>query len=154
MKKVLIVVITVVMALSVASCAKKAVEIDLLALKNELLAADLFLDEFEQINDSKIETMIGLDLTLIVKGEFWRGSGVTGEEYGLFECKDEKDAKALVKLLEERREYQYTTYEGYAKEALPRIENTVIRQSGKYVAYVAADKYEKAAEIVDKAFGK
>ena len=139
------------MTLSCVSCSKP-VEIDLKALGTEISAGNLFLDELIKLEDKVVQNRVGLDLTLIKSGEFWMGTGVTGEEYGLFECNSEADAKKIAEQLETHRKDLYDTYASYAPDALPRIENAIIRQGGVYVVYISANEYQKAADIVDKAF--
>lgn len=152
MKRFLTFVALAAALFSLAACTDSA-NIDLKALDSELQSSDVFLDELVAISEQKIDSVVNLDLELIEEGFFYLGSGMTGEEYGLFKCNSSRDAKALVALLEARRDAQYDLYSSYAVEALPRIKGTIIRQKGAYVAYVAADKAADAAAITDKFFG-
>ena len=155
MKKLLIVLAVVVMVFSVVSCGKNNVEIDLAAVKSDIVAGNLFLDELIQLDDNIIESKVGLDLSLVKSGEFWMGVGMTGEEYGVFECNSADDAKKLATQLETHLEELYATYKSYeshAPGAVDRIEEATVRQAGVYVAYVSADKYTEAAKILDTYF--
>ena len=154
MKRIITLIIAVLLVFSISACAKEAV-IDLDEIKTELENAEVFVDELVPISAARIESVINLDVTLFSegRGDFYIGSGyASGEEFGLFECNSANDAKTLVTQLEQRRDDQYELYASYATEALPLISNTVIKQSGKYVVYVAAADFDKAREIVDKAF--
>ncbi len=139
------------LALSLVACSGPK-EIDLAAVKTDIEGGNLFIDSFVKLSDEKINSVALLDTTLCESAEFYIGSGATGEEYGLFKCKDDSSAQQLVQMLEARRDAQKELYAGYAVDAVPRIENTVIRRSGVYVVYVSADKYNEAATIVGNHF--
>jgi hypothetical protein len=63
-----------------------------------------------------------------------------------------KDAKELEKQLIAHRDSLYELYASYKTEALPRINNAVIRCKGGYVVFVSAEDYQQAGRIVDSYF--
>jgi len=150
-KKILSLLVLPVLLIVCVSCEKQT-EIDMGALREELLAAGIFQDELVSISEQRIAVNAGIDTSLYVSGEFWMGSGITGEEIGLFTCDSTKNAKALAEQLTAHNADLYSQYEGYKQEALPRIKNYILRQSGNYVAYVTAENYAEAGTIVDKYF--
>ena len=133
------------------SCSKEVV-IDLPELRDELLAADLFTDQLVSLSTDKIPVEAEVDSSLYISAEYWKGSGITGEEIGLFRCGSNKDAKELEKQLIAHRDSLYELYASYKPEALPRINNAVIRCKGSYVVFVSAENYQLAGRIVDSYF--
>lgn len=152
MKKLLILLSALVLMLSFASCQKPEVEIDMTALGTEIAGAKLFTDEFVAISADRIQTVVGIDVSKCESAEYHMGSGVTGEEYGLFVCNSAKDAEEVKAQLEARQADQAALYAGYAPEAVPLIEGAVLRQQGKYVVYIVSNDNTAAAAIVDKYF--
>ncbi|MEG0752016.1 MAG: DUF4358 domain-containing protein [Oscillospiraceae bacterium] len=154
MKKIFVAILCIALALSLVSCAEEPVTLDLTALSTQISAADVFADDLQPIEASRIGELVGLDLAGCKSSEYHMGSGATGEEFGLFECNSVDDAKALVKQLEEHRDSLLETYKSYAPDAVPRIENAVISRLGQNVAFVTADDYASAQSIVDGVFKK
>ncbi len=154
MKKFIIGLLALALVLTAAACSEKTVDVDMDALRSEIQAADLFDDSLVSARESVITDVVGLDVSKCESAEYYMGSGATGEEYGLFVCKNASSAKELVKELEARRDDLYKTYESYSTEALPRIENAVIEQSGVYVVFIIADNYAGAQSVADAAFSK
>ena len=152
MRKRILALVSVLLLIVLISGCKKDVDIDLTALRQELLAAGIFDDELVSLSQDIIPIEAEVDSALFISAEYWKGSGVTGEEIGLFRCGSNKDAKALEKQLTEHRDSLYDIYASYKQEALPRIGNAVIRCSGSYVVFVSAQDYKQAARIVDQYF--
>ncbi|MEA4912511.1 MAG: DUF4358 domain-containing protein [Oscillospiraceae bacterium] len=154
MKKRYLAVLALTLVLALSACGSAPVDVDMDALRSDIQSADLFDDELVAARDSVITDVVGLDISKCDSAEYYMGSGATGEEYGLFVCKSEGAAKDLVKSLGARRDDLYKTYESYNTQALPRIENAVIEQSGVYVAFIIADNYDAAQSLADAAFSK
>ncbi len=144
--------LALVLALSLAACGEKNVTIDTAALSSELAGADLFVDSLVKMDEAAIGGQCESDVSACVSKEYHAGLGATAEEWGIFACADAKAAKALVTSLEAHRDSLLETYSSYAPDAVPRIENAVIRQSGQYVLFIIADDYAGAAAVADKYF--
>ncbi len=152
-KKLLILALTLVLVCSFGAC-QKEVTVDMAKLQSDLEAAKLFSCDFQELSTAKMKSVIGLDTELFSegRGQFFVTSELTGEEYGLFVCNTKDDAAKLVDQLKAHNADYIEQYESYAPDAVPRLKNAVIKQSGIYVAYVCADKYDEAAKIVEEAF--
>lgn len=158
MKKWIGLLMAIAVILSMAACGSTKI-INLTALGNEIKSANLFADELVRLSDDKLGRYVMLDRKLIatesdgtLKCSYFTGSGVTGEEYGIFECNSAADAKALVAQLENRQTGQQTLYASYAPAAAARISHGFIRSLDVYVFYIVADKYDQAATIADRYF--
>ncbi|MGI5888249.1 MAG: DUF4358 domain-containing protein [Oscillospiraceae bacterium] len=150
-KKILCAVLAAAALLLFVSCGSSK-EVDTAALISELKSSDLFSEEPEQVDSDTVNNILLIDTSGCSSFEFYMTTGFTGEEFGVFTCNSGDDADSLRSSLEARKSSQYDAYKDYNQEAIPRIEHTVIEVSGKYVAYVSADDYSKAQEIVDKYF--
>ena len=152
MKKLLIIALALVLALSLAACGDKNVSIDTAALSAEIEGSGVFVDTLVKMDESAIGGQCESDVSGCVSMEYHAGMGATAEEWGIFECADAKAAKALVASLEAHRDSLLEVYASYAPDAVPRIENAVIRQSGPYVLFIVANDYAGAASVADGYF--
>ncbi len=148
-KKLVCVLMAAVLVMSLAACGQSK-DVDIKALSQELKAASIFTEPLTEQNDSIVKSMVLLDTDLCELYEFYMTTGFTGEEFGVFKCKTAEDAKTLETQLEARKTAQYNAYVSYNQEAVPRIENTIIKVSGNYVVYVVANDSAAAQEIVNK----
>ncbi len=153
MKKLLVIALVLSMVFALAACGGgKAVEVDTAALGTAIANGNLFVDKLAKINNSVVDTIIGADTSLCSSVEYYIGSGNTGEEYGIFVCNTEKDARTIEEQLTARKVSLHDLYESYAPDAIVRIDNAVIKQSGIYVVFVSADDYASASTIANDAF--
>lgn len=153
MKKFIVLLLAVVILLSFASCGGNSAEIDTAALSAEVLAADLFEDQLFAITEKNVNDIVGVDTANCASFEYYMGTGVTGEEFGLFVCNSKKDAENLKAQLETHQAEFEAQYADYAPEYVPVIKGAIIRQEGNYVLYLAAKDDRQAKTIADKYFG-
>ena len=157
MKKPFILILLAMLAmLFIAGCAQEVKEeasVDIEALQKKLQNADLFTDTLERITkESVLTTVLFLDADSIETHLLYMGSGYTGEEYGLFKCSSADAALALTEDLKTRVDTMKNIYADYAPDAIPRLNNAIIRRQGSFVAYVVADKQAEALSIVEEYF--
>jgi hypothetical protein len=154
LKRIVASAILLALVLTLSACAGGYTSLDADALSASLSSADIFEDELVLLSEANTENNTGIDPSLCSEIEFYMGPGATGEEYGIFTCNSEADAKKVYTALEEHKTWLYDTYATYNTEALPRIENATLVRAGKYVAYVSARDYDDAAELVTAALVK
>lgn len=63
--------------------------------------------------------------------------GAVIDEYGVFKCKDETEAKAVAEALGTYIEMRIDTWMGYLPAELPKLENAEVITEGVYVIYTA-----------------
>ncbi len=154
MKKLISAIAVAALIFALAACGGGYTSVDAEALSASLGSSDIFVDELVLLSEKNTENNTGVDPALCDKMEFYMGSGATGEEYGIFTCKTEADAKTVLSSLEAHKTWLYDTYSTYNTEALPRIENATLVRAGKYVVFVSANDYNKAEAIVNAALVK
>ena len=74
------------------------------------------------------------------------GSGATAEEIAVFEFGSVSDAEEGLKAAEARISEQKKSYESYAPDEIKRLDNSVVKCAGKYVAVCVTN--DKAAEKI------
>ena len=70
----------------------------------------------------------------------------TAEEIGVIALKDEKDADACKKSLDDHVQDRVNLYKTYAPEQVQRAEKAVIVTAGRYVALIMSDKKDAVTE--------
>ncbi|MDO4566673.1 MAG: DUF4358 domain-containing protein [Oscillospiraceae bacterium] len=146
------VLIAFALTLCLAACgfggaSDEPVSLDVAAISSGISSTELFIDSLAPIANERVADLIGLDLTNCLYYEFHTGAGASGEEWGVFECDSVDSAKALVSQLEAHRDSMLETYESYAPDAVPRLENAVIERAGQYVVYITAENYSEAKTL-------
>ena len=150
MKKLIALGLTVLLILSLAACGGSSATVDTQAFIAEIESSDVFNDNFQQQDARGLSSVVKLDTGLFSDFYYAIGTGYSGEEYGVFTCNSKADAETLEGQLQARCESLLSTYASYNEEAIPKIENAVLKRSGQYVIFVIAADYNGARTIVEK----
>ncbi len=140
--------ISLLVILSLASCGeKKVIYINI----NDLAAK---LDEIYVGTDIELVDIEGeaVDVHYGIKGLYSsarvKGSiTITSDEYVILECVDEESAEKAYNLFNDYRTERIKLFSSYASEQVPKLENALLKQAGKYVVFVVADNAEMANDI-------
>lgn len=82
----------------------------------------------------------------------WAGAGATAEELAVFELPDEAAAGTLVSSLRSRNDERIDDYADYLPDEVPKLQNTLLLSSGRYVLLCTAPDTAGAREAWDAAF--
>ena len=145
-------IVAALLALALCSCGGSSEPVDTDAMLSELTESGVFIDSFQPQDEVALSTIVKLDTSLFDQFTYAIGTGYTGEEYGAFHCASASDAKTLAEQLQQRVDSLKTSYESYNVDALPRLDNAIIKQQGEYVCIVVAEDYDGARAIVEKYF--
>ena len=117
-------------------------------LADKLKAEGSFTDL--QALDSKIavERLYGLDPEQIEASAFYSNSNATAEEVAVIKVKDESYASTVKKAFEDRVAEQTASFKDYNAAEVPKLEDAVIKTSGKYVVLVVSGDSAKAKDII------
>ena len=150
MKKIVLCLLAVCMLLQLTACGGGK-EVDMDALAAELVASSAFTMDMSQYapNPTAIAGTYGFDESEVVKSCMYVNTG-TAEEIFLAQAADSKAADHLEELCAERIEAQSFWLKSYVPEALPRLDNAIVKRSGNFVLLVVADNADTAKSIVDK----
>lgn len=155
MKKFLTILLVSILTLTLVACGgpgEEDVAIDIDAVKNDLDGANLVTDTLSPVNENVLSGVLTLNPENIESYHMYMGSGATAEEYGVFKCTSSDAAKEVVDKLQARVEARKKEFADYAPDAIPRLDNAVIRQKGAYVAYAVAENHAEALKIIDGYF--
>lgn len=72
---------------------------------------------------------------------------ITSDEYVILECTDEKSAEKAYTILNDYRAERIKLFASYASEQVPKLENAMLKQAGKYVVFVVADNDDMVNDI-------
>lgn len=82
----------------------------------------------------------------------WAGAGATAEELAVFELPDEAAAGTLVSSLRSRNDERIDDYADYLPDEVPKLQNTLLLSSGRYVLLCTAPDTAGARSAWDAAF--
>ena len=109
---------------------------------------------FEKTKDTLVDYFGKLDIDSLTDFSFYLcASGAYPDEIAFFTFASEEDAEKAVPVVQERLDEQIELYETYTPKEFYKLENAVIKQSGKYVYYLVTSDNEKAESIVKGLIG-
>ncbi|MBR5090724.1 MAG: DUF4358 domain-containing protein [Ruminiclostridium sp.] len=133
------------------------------AAKSDAKAADVtkaILDEitinsaFEKSKESLEDYFDGLDISTISDSSYYIcASGAYPDEIAVFKFDSADSAKNAVAAVNDRLDYQKTTYKDYTPEEYYKLEDAVVEQSGEWLYYLVTSDNTKAKEIVNGFIG-
>lgn len=146
-KKIITLMLCLVMAAALIGCSSKeeAKEIDIDALASELLEKVEFDDDLNEIDDILVKRLYNIES--YVKASVYVSSGATAEEIAVFEFESEAAAAEGLEKAQARVEQQREDYESYIPEEVQRLDNAVVKQSGRYVI-VCVSSGDEAKNII------
>lgn len=153
MKKILLILMTAMLAFTMLACGGEKEETHEFAVED--LGKDLrekieYEDELTQSRDAVFYMIYGIDESIVKSQCSYFSTNATTEEIAVVECVD-KDAVAKVKkAFEERVEYQKQTFESYAPEEVDRLEKALITELGNYVVLCVTGDVDRAMFIIDQ----
>lgn len=117
----------------------------------EKIAADTAMSSIAEVGSDRIGNYIDYDMENVESFSMYIcGSGAFADEVSVFELKDESDADALIEALEARKETKYNDFKDYVPDECDKIENAVIKSTGKYVLFATTPDNELAESIFDE----
>ena len=148
MKKLVLCVLVCLLAVCcVAGCGQKSGKaVNIEQMVNELLSVP-FDDELTLLETEAAQVYYGINNA--EKMYIYTGSGATAEEIAVFEFSSEADAESAAQKANEHISAQKAAFASYVPAEVPRLENAVVKCSGKYLA-VCVSGGTDAAEIIAK----
>ncbi|RGH70566.1 DUF4358 domain-containing protein [Ruminococcus sp. AM31-15AC] len=123
--------------------------VDVTAVADKLKDGIEFKDELAELDEAKIEKIIGISADSYTKAKVYvSSSGGTAEEIDCFEAKDADSAKAITDTLTARVESQKKVFENYVPEEMTKLNDPVLVTNGNYVYLCLSNDNDKAKEII------
>ncbi len=120
-------------------------DIDMEHLSSELLKNAEFEDELSAVDDMIIKKLYNIDNCVAAK--VYISSGATAEEIAVFEFDNRETAADGLKKAKIRIGEQKENFESYIPKEMQKLDNAVVKQSGKYVI-VCVSNGNKAKKII------
>lgn len=130
-KRMLPFLLALALLFGLAGCGATGGSLDIQALAEDLLKNGEFSDELWKIDDSMVKKLYNVDD--YTQALVYVGSGATAEELALFAFPSEDAAAQGLQKAKDRLESQIADYRTYLPQEVPKLQNAVAEQWGKYV---------------------
>lgn len=130
-KRILPFLLALSLLLGLSGCGSTGGTLDMQALAEDLLKNGGFSDELWKIDDSMVQKLYNMDD--YTQALVYVGSGATAEELALFAFPSEDAAAQGFEKAQARLESQIADYRTYLPQEVPKLQNAVAKQWGKYV---------------------
>lgn len=130
-KRMLSFLLALALLFGLAGCGATGGSLDIQALAEDLLKNGEFSDELWKIDDSMVKKLYNVDD--YTQALVYVGSGATAEELALFAFPSEDAAAQGLQKAKDRLESQIADYRTYLPQEVPKLQNAVAEQWGKYV---------------------
>ena len=125
-------------------------ELEPRAFVDELLSGAKFTDSLDQLDDSIVPLLYGVDAADYTSAIVYAGTGATAEEIAVFTARDDAAADRLLTAARTRVDDRIESFKNYGPAAAMTLENAIVEKNGKYVIVVVCSDSEGAAKIADK----
>ena len=132
--------------LTLSACSKQEITIDIKELSDSLLQNVTFSDELTQIDEKVVESLYNIDNA--INEYVYISSGATADEIAVFEFENADDAKKALENARDRISKQREDYETYIPAEVKKIDNAIVKNSGRYLIVCVSDG-DEAAKIID-----
>lgn len=122
-------------------------ELDIRMLSSDLYENLVFTDELTQIDEDTANKLYHIDNA--VNQYVYISSGATAEEIAVFEFETKDAAAAALPAAQERIAFQKESYQSYMPKEVQKLENAVVKQTGRYLIVCVTDGNE-AENIIQK----
>lgn len=146
MKKIRFILIMLAVTLTLSACSKQEITIDIKELSDSLLQNVTFSDELTQIDEKVVESLYNIDNA--INEYVYISSGATADEIAVFEFENADDAKKALENARDRISKQREDYETYIPAEVKKIDNAIVKNSGRYLIVCVSDG-DEAAKIID-----
>lgn len=144
--------LVVIMALSIAGCGKKSVDIDTQGLADSLKSGVTYKDDLSPIDLDTAQMIYNFGDAEITEAAFYESTGATAEEIVVIKCAGEADAGKVEEALKARVDEQKESFTDYVPAELEKLNAAVIYKSGNCAVLSVSDEPDKARGIIDSYF--
>ena len=155
MKKLKLILVALLSLLLLASCGGKKssgeVTVDPSALAKQLAEETVTSDTLSEISTYIMASTYFVDTAKIEASSAYMSTGASACEAAVIKCSDTDYVSEVSDLLKQRVSNQKDLYSSYNAGETTKLENAIIKTSGKYVVLCVCDDTAKAEEILKKA---
>lgn len=111
-----------------------------------------FKDQMTEMTGENARDVYLLNENDVSEGKVYVSTGATAEEIAVWYAASPEKVEIVKKALEERVEFQRTSFEDYNAQELTKLKDPVLETKGQYVILCISDDNDKAKAIIDEAF--
>lgn len=150
MKKCPILILALLLVMSLfAACGSSEIQFAPDDAAAAVMKDGSFSDLLSPIDERVAKSLYGVSDAEVVSCSVYCSTGATAEEIAVFKCADAAAAKTVETAVKARLDSQKAAYATYAPDAVPAIEDAVVRVNGSYVACIVSGDSAAAGKILD-----
>lgn len=156
-KKLGIVIFLVLSFLLLAACGNEGTggePLDVAALSQELLSAEVFTDELTQVETEVAAEYYGITQEDVKDARVYLSTGATAEELAIFTANSSETAKNVVSGIQQRISNQKTAFEQYLPAEISKLDAAYVLEASQggeeYIILCIAENIDEAKTIIAK----
>ena len=157
MKKKIVIIGIILIIIIIGVCIKfifsdtnTEITLDMPKLAEELINAQIFEDQLNEVDKESIIKKYNLNAEKIKNVDAYVGTGATAEEILIMELLDKKDISATKKIMETQIEERKLDFQDYLPKEVFKLENYILENKGNYIVLCISNDSDKAKEIINK----
>ena len=157
MKKKIVIIGIILIIIIIGVCIKfvfsdtnTEITLDMPKLAEELINAQIFEDQLNEVDKESIIKKYNLNAEKIKNVDAYVGTGATAEEILIMELLDKEDISATKKIMETQIEERKLDFQDYLPKEVFKLENYILESKGNYIVLCISNDSDKAKEIINK----
>lgn len=157
MKKKIVIIGIILIIIIIGVCIKfifsdtnTEITLDMPKLAEELINAQIFEDQLNEVDKESIIKKYNLNAEKIKNVDAYVGTGATAEEILIMELLDKKDISETKKIMETQIEERKLDFQDYLPKEVFKLKNYILESKGNYIVLCISNDSDKAKEIINK----
>ena len=142
MKRILIAVMALTVAVSMSACNNQSVDISNASasdIASTIKESVSFVDDMLEVSDEVVNDFYSLPDGVTEMKVYMSSSGATAEELAIFKCDNTETAEAVIKACEMRVEALKEKFEDYIPGEIDKIENAIIQKRDCFIMFACVN---------------
>ena len=151
MKKKIVIIGIILIIIIIGVCIKfvfsdtnKEITLDMPKLAEELINAQIFEDQLNEVDKESIIKKYNLNAEKIKNVDAYVGTGATAEEILIMELLDKEDISETKKIVETQIEERKLDFQDYLPKEVFKLENYILESKGNYIVLCISKDSDKA----------
>lgn len=157
MKKKIVIIGIILIIIIIGVCIKfvfsdtnTEITLDMPKLAEELINAQIFEDQLNEVDKESIIKKYNLNAEKIKNVDAYVRTGATAEEILIMELLDKEDISETKKIVETQIEERKLDFQDYLPKEVFKLENYILESKGNYIVLCISNDSDKAKEIINK----
>lgn len=157
MKKKIVIIGIILIIIIIGVCIKfvfsdtnTEITLDMPKLAEELINAQIFEDQLNEVDKESIIKKYNLNAEKIKNVDAYVRTGATAEEILIMELLDKEDISETKKIMETQIEERKLDFQDYLPKEVFKLENYILESKGNYIVLCISNDSDKAKEIINK----